>query len=465
MHLCRMMGLLVFAHTAVAVCAATPEEVLERVNLYRALHGLPKVTLNAALSSACAAHASYIDQNRSADPYTEVSGAPGFTSEGKAVAPEIIFTFSHTGNAAIDFFFSTYGFRGFLLADDFTTAGYGESPGTNGGSAVAVLRVGPVHKPTRIESPKNGTKGQAATKAIQALSEAAGQKGLDIVLYGSTFTSVAEVVSTSITVAGSPVAHTVSVQTTSASNADKKGDIILTPSGPLPVGALVSIVIDYREDGVAKHKEWSFTTSSTGLFNPSEAGTGGTVGGGSSNSNTDTDGDGFPDELENALGTSASDGVSTPTGAAAQKENLTVTKASVGLNFARPLSDKISVDGLLPVPDGFNVDGVKVTADIGGVIRTFTLSSKGASPTGVPESFKLRIKAAGGIVAAQEAKFGIKLSKGDFGAALSDESFSNTSVTAQPVTLPVLVFFNGRLLRADHPLSYNAKSGKSGRAK
>jgi hypothetical protein len=475
MRTCHTILILVAACLSFTAHAAslTPEqqqraqEVVDRVNLYRKLHGVAAVTLDLNLSGACVSHASYIDQNRSADPYSEDSALPGFTSEGRAVAPATIFTTTLTGAAAIDFFFSRYAFRGFVLAPDFTIAGYGDSPGTNGGSAVAVLRVGDTHKPTGLESPKNGNKGQAATKAVLSLSDFGATVGLDIILYGSTSTSIAEVVSTSITAGGSPVAHTVSVQTTSASNADKKGDIILSPTGPLPAGSLISVVIDYKENGAAKHKEWSFTTSASGLFDPVEAaasaGSGG--GGGPSKTEADSDADGFPDELESALGTLANDATSTPTGATAVAGTPTITKASVALNFAKPSSDSISLMGTLPVPDGFVVSGTQVTVDVGGVIKTFTLDEKGASPASTTESLKLKVKAVQGVISAQEAKFTLKCSKSDFVSTLSDESLSDTTIKGQAVNLPVVILFNGQLFKATHPLLYTAKAGKNGRAK
>jgi hypothetical protein len=64
------------------------------------------------------------------------------------------------------------------------------------------------------------------------------------------------------------------------------------------------------------------------------------------------------------------------------------------------------------------------------------LDPKGKSPKG-NDQFKITIKATKGAVATQNAKISIKLSKGDFDAALADEGLTNA--TARNKSTPVLV--------------------------
>ncbi|HEY3321796.1 MAG TPA: chitobiase/beta-hexosaminidase C-terminal domain-containing protein [Planctomycetota bacterium] len=201
---------------------------------------------------------------------------------------------------------------------------------------------------------------------------------------------------------------------------------------------------------------------------------GGNVGGStetsSSTTKVDTDGDGFPDEIEKALGTSETDSTSTPTGgsSAGTPQALTVSKLAVKLNFADTVSgkDSIQVSGTMAIPAGFVVGGQKVTVDVGGVIRTFILDDKGSNtPKGV-DSFKLSVKKSKTGVAAQTAKYSVKLQKAVFSELLKDENLVATETgTDTPVLIPVVVLFNGQLLQKDQPQLFSGKIGKSGKTK
>jgi len=182
---------------------------------------------------------------------------------------------------------------------------------------------------------------------------------------------------------------------------------------------------------------------------------------------TDDDNDGFRDELENGLNTDPVDATSTPFGGqpAGTPSALTISKMSIALNFAKPGNDAVAISGILHIPANFN-PAQKVAIDVGGVIKSFQLTSKGASVkvTGSTNSFKLTVKAVKGVVAEQDAKFQAKLSKGIFASKLTDEQLTNSDQTKLPVTVKVNVLLNKTVYTTDRTLSYTAKKFKSGKA-
>ena len=197
-------------------------------------------------------------------------------------------------------------------------------------------------------------------------------------------------------------------------------------------------------------------------------GSGGGGGGGGSNSNLDSDGDGFANEIEDALLTSSTDASATPFGGAPAGTPLplALSKLRISLNFAPAGGkDAVSLIGTLPVPAGFVVAGQRVTLDVGGVVKDFVLDAKGSSPKGQTSSFKLRVKAEKGVVAAQNAKFTAKLSKGTFASLLADEGLTNTTIKAALRAVPVVILFNQALYRVDQWQAYAATAGKTGRTK
>ncbi|HLX61198.1 MAG TPA: CAP domain-containing protein [Planctomycetota bacterium] len=191
-----------------------------------------------------------------------------------------------------------------------------------------------------------------------------------------------------------------------------------------------------------------------------------TVAGFTSLSTVDSDGDGFPDELETALGTNPHDAKSTPfSGAPASPQALPNPKLTVRLNFLKTNVDTLSLTGMLPVPANFAVAGKTVTVDVGGVIRTFTLDAKGmAKSTSGTDTFKLKVIAVKGAVAAQNSAYTVKITKSSLSALLADEGMVNATVTNSNITVPVIVLFNAQYLTVNRLTIYSAKAGKTGAA-
>lgn len=180
----------------------------------------------------------------------------------------------------------------------------------------------------------------------------------------------------------------------------------------------------------------------------------------------DSDGDGFPDQLEIATGSSSLDAASTPLGipAGATGSELSISKIGIKLNFLKTGVDTISVSGTLPIPNGF-AEPQSIIVDFGGVIDTFALNARGSAKNG-NNTFKLMVKTKKGTVAAQDARFMAKFSKGDFSSNLANEELDGEAdVRGAQKDIVVIILFNNTRFQTTRALSYTARKGKSGSAK
>jgi hypothetical protein len=181
----------------------------------------------------------------------------------------------------------------------------------------------------------------------------------------------------------------------------------------------------------------------------------------------DSDGDGFSDAFEIAVGTDPSNAASTPTGqpiTAATLQVLTISKASIKLNFAKTGGDLISFSGTLSVPVGFIPNGAKLYFDASGVAQALTLTTKGSVTNG-SDTVKIPIKAKNGVVAAQISKYSVTFKNGTFAATLAAAGLTNANAKGLPVTVTFTFIFNNIVYQKTQTMSYTAKKGKSGSAK
>jgi len=183
---------------------------------------------------------------------------------------------------------------------------------------------------------------------------------------------------------------------------------------------------------------------------------------------TDDDGDGLSDIFEDAIGSSPLDAGNLPLDDPSQAKNpgpLDVKKMSIKLSFSKTLTDSITISGTLPVKAGFTGANKKLTVDVGGVIKSYTLGAKNFVKVG-SDYVKLSVKAKKGVVSAdQAAKYSIKISKGTFASTLADDGLGNENAKNKATTVRVDVLFNGQYLRKLVPQIYTAKQGSSGRTK
>lgn len=177
----------------------------------------------------------------------------------------------------------------------------------------------------------------------------------------------------------------------------------------------------------------------------------------------DSDGDGFSDTFETAVGTISTDASSTPTGrpiTSAELKPITISSATIKLNFAKSGMDSIKFSGPLSIPDSFVAGGAKVYFDVGTVAKVLTLNSKGSGANG-SDSVKIGIKAKKGIVREQTAKYTVTFSKGNFAAALANSGLTNADANKK-VSVLITFIFNNSVFQTTKDLNYKAKAGKTG---
>jgi PKD repeat protein len=177
---------------------------------------------------------------------------------------------------------------------------------------------------------------------------------------------------------------------------------------------------------------------------------------------SDADGDGFSNDIEVTANTNPYDGASLPFGAATPPEPLLLGKVLIGLDFANNGKDSIQLSGLLPVPENAVLNGAQVLLNVGGVAETFLINGKGQGRNAA-SSLTIQVKQKNGIIAAQNAKFSAKLSKGTYREQLKDEKLTaTTAVTNAPRTILVALLVNtlGKHYQQVIDLSFTAKNGK-----
>jgi hypothetical protein len=157
----------------------------------------------------------------------------------------------------------------------------------------------------------------------------------------------------------------------------------------------------------------------------------------------DSDADGYSDEIENALGSNPNSAADTPADMAAvtQTMALPLSKMAIKLN-PTPDSDALSLSGSVLISEGMTLAGQQVVANVGGVVKTFTLDEKGATPKG-NDNFKLKVKKGKDGTPLQVATFTVTCLKGNFAAALADEGVSTGAAKGTKATVPVTVIFDG----------------------
>jgi hypothetical protein len=151
-------------------------------------------------------------------------------------------------------------------------------------------------------------------------------------------------------------------------------------------------------------------------------------------------------------------------GAFSPNEPLVLGKTAVKLNFGKTGSDQILVSGVLPIAEGYAVEGQTLTVNFGGVEETFVLNGRGLGKT-AGGKFGLRLKQKRGAVVAQQAKFQLQLKNGDFAQALSAAGLTNADSRKATVTVPVLITFGGTTYAAEKAMQFSAKADKTGLAK
>jgi hypothetical protein len=146
---------------------------------------------------------------------------------------------------------------------------------------------------------------------------------------------------------------------------------------------------------------------------------------------------------------------------------LTVSKMQVAVNFAKTLSDSVSLSAVLDLPEDnvTQLNGVVLTMNVGGAQKSFTLE-KGAGKSADGSTVKLAYTAAKGASPAHWT-LTVKLEKETWRTEWAAYGLVNATV-AKPgtsLTMPVVVQLGNEAFAADVPLTYTATLNKSGSGK
>lgn len=140
----------------------------------------------------------------------------------------------------------------------------------------------------------------------------------------------------------------------------------------------------------------------------------------------DADRDGFPDHIEQALGSSPSDASATPLslpGPTTKAALLDVERLVIRVPSRRSGADRLRLRGVLSLPPGFQPAGAWVIVDVGGVVRAYQLNVHGVARASAHEVFKLRPRTTAPDGAWQTARFRFRLGRSNLRSALLDEGF------------------------------------------
>ena len=127
-------------------------------------------------------------------------------------------------------------------------------------------------------------------------------------------------------------------------------------------------------------------------------------------------------------------------------------------NFAPGKLDTATLKASVDMPPGFSAPNTAVTLELAGIGIPFTLNAKGQAVNAF-SSIKFSHKGTGTLW-----QVSAKL-KGDYDAAWQSYGLTNATVTAMPITVPVLLLFDTESPESffiDKPLLYKARAGKSG---
>jgi hypothetical protein len=130
-----------------------------------------------------------------------------------------------------------------------------------------------------------------------------------------------------------------------------------------------------------------------------------------------------------------------------------VSKVNLSFNFRKSASDRLTISGQIPIPAGVNLAGRGVRVLIGGLDKTYTLTSKGAS---TDKAFILNGKPKIGASA-----FTIALTKQSLFMQLNELGLSKTKNNPS-LAVPVVIVLDG-VRYVDNPIiDYEVKNNKNG---
>lgn len=175
----------------------------------------------------------------------------------------------------------------------------------------------------------------------------------------------------------------------------------------------------------------------------------------------DSDGDGFSDDIETKFGSNPNNAADTPFGGKAAPvptafSSLGKIAVKVSFDPKKTGKDSLSFSGILSVPSGLTLNGLKVLVDFTGETRVFTLDDKGKSTPKGNDTFMFSKPKSG------NAPFKASFKNANLLASLTAAGIVNETSKGKPVTFTVNVFFNGAIYSKSVTAMFKGTKGKSG---
>ena len=139
---------------------------------------------------------------------------------------------------------------------------------------------------------------------------------------------------------------------------------------------------------------------------------------------------------------------------------IQIKKILVKLNFMKAGSDNISITGTLPETAGINPTGKQVVVDLGGVVKSFTLNSKGQANSG-GNVFKLNNKGK----TKGTGSFQVMLKNGAYQAQLANAGLQNVDTRSQAKVIKLTITLDQKNYSNDVKTIYTSVKNHMGLAK
>ncbi|MEI6233832.1 MAG: hypothetical protein WCT04_12310 [Planctomycetota bacterium] len=134
---------------------------------------------------------------------------------------------------------------------------------------------------------------------------------------------------------------------------------------------------------------------------------------------------------------------------------LTGGGASVFVDFNNPNAGKLFIVGGFPSTPNLNLNGLTVSVNVSGFMRSYTLNAQGVA-VGTPDLFELHDSGSGFV-------FSLNSLYDNVLTTFSGAGVANVNASAQPITLNESITFNGNTYSANITGTFDAVAGKNGR--
>ena len=276
-----LLAAVVFAEPPKKKPAAGPplgeleQQVLDRVNHYRKIAGVPAAACDAKLSAGCLAHAKYLLANfdhhmsKGLSMHSEVEGREGFSKDGAEAGKASNIHYVEPVES-VDGLMATLFHRIPLLNPELAKVGIGLAQGKSNPPWVVCVDVmrglppldaGPVRATLYpAENQKDVPLEFGGERPTPIPDDKDGKAGFPVTATFREDNTVADVTATLKDGAGKEVPVWLSTPEKPANPDGQRNSVALIPQDPLQPGATYTVTIAAKANGKAWTKSWKFTT-------------------------------------------------------------------------------------------------------------------------------------------------------------------------------------------------------------